>query len=232
MSTVLVAETGRAKGSAASRRLRAVDSIPAVVYGQGMEPIAISVKRRELRHALSGHGGMNTVLDLSVDGTVYPAIVKTVQRHPVRRTVSHVDFLQVNLNEEITVSVPLRLEGEATEVLAGGGLVDPAVDTIEVSTRPGDIPDELVVDISSMAMDSVIRLSDIAFPAGVTPLGDPDMPVVTVLFMRASELETDAVTAEAAEGEAAAGDQAEAAEGEGGDAEAGGGEAAAGDGGE
>jgi large subunit ribosomal protein L25 len=117
-------------------------------------------------------------------------------------------------------------------VLAGGGLVDPAVDTIEVSTRPGDIPDELVVDISSMAMDSVIRLSDIAFPAGVTPLGDPDMPVVTVLFMRASELETDAVTAEAAEGEAAAGDQAEAAEGEGGDAEAGGGEAAAGDGAE
>jgi large subunit ribosomal protein L25 len=225
MSTTLVAEIGRTKGSAASRRLRAEDSIPAVVYGQGMDPIAISVKRRELRHALSGHGGMNTVLDLSVDGTVYPAIVKTVQRHPVRRTVSHVDFLQVNLDEEITVSVPLRLEGEAGEVLAGGGLVDPAVDTIDVSTRPGDIPDEIVVDISAMAMDSVIRLSDLTFPAGVTPIGDPDMPVVTVLFMRESELDTDAVTPEAAEAEGA-----ETTEG--GTATAGDGEAAAGDGGE
>jgi large subunit ribosomal protein L25 len=235
MSTTLVAEIGRTKGSAASRRLRAEDSIPAVVYGQGMDPIAISVKRRELRHALSGHGGMNTVLDLSVDGTVYPAIVKTVQRHPVRRTVSHVDFLQVNLDEEITVSVPLRLEGEAGEVLAGGGLVDPAVDTIDVSTRPGDIPDEIAVDISAMAMDSVIRLSDLTFPAGVTPIGDPDMPVVTVLFMRESELETDAVTPEAAEAEGAEtteGGEAQAAAGEGGTATAGDGEAAAGDGGE
>ena len=232
MSTTLVAEIGRTKGSAASRRLRAEDSIPAVVYGQGMEPIAISVKRRELRHALSGHGGMNTVLDLAVDGTVYPAIVKTVQRHPVRRTVSHVDFLQVNLDEEITVSVPLRLQGEASAVLAGGGLVDPAVDTIDVSTRPGDIPDEIVADISSMAMDTVIRLSDLTFPAGVTPLGDPDMAVVTVLVMRESELETDAVAPEAAEGETAEtaeGDEAQAGadeRGHGGAEPAGDGEAA------
>jgi large subunit ribosomal protein L25 len=227
MSTVLVAETGRATGSAASRRLRTEDSIPAVVYGQGMEPIAISVKRRELRHALSGHGGMNTVLDLKVDGKVYPAIVKQVQRHPVRRTVSHVDFLQVNLDEEITVSVPLRLDGEARDVLANGGLVDPAVDSIEVSTRPGDIPDEFVIDVSEMTMDSVIRLADITMPRGVTALADPDMPVVTVLVMKASELETEAEAEAAAEEAAAAeagGEAAPAAEsaGEGGSAASGG----------
>ena len=102
MSTVLVAETGRPTGSANSRRMRREDHVPAVVYGQGMEPITISVVRRELRHALSGPAGVNTVLDLTVDGKVYPAIVKELQRHPVRRNVSHVDFLQVNLNEEIT----------------------------------------------------------------------------------------------------------------------------------
>src|SRR5262249_43475008 len=100
MSTVLVAETGRSTGSANARRMRLEDHIPAIVYGQGMAPTRVTVPRRDLRHALSGPAGVNTVLDLTVDGAVYPAIVKEMQRHPVRRTVAHVDFLQVNLNEE------------------------------------------------------------------------------------------------------------------------------------
>src|SRR6476469_8043899 len=148
MATVLVANTGRPTGSAASRRMRAEDTVPAVLYGHGMTPVPVSIGRRELRVALSGAAGLNTVLDLTVDGTVYPAIVKDLQRHPVRRSVTHVDFLQVNLDEEITVSVHLRLEGEATKVLQGGGLVDPSVDTIEVVTTPRHIPDEFVVDVT------------------------------------------------------------------------------------
>ena len=232
MSTVLVAETGRPTGSANSRRMRREEHIPAVVYGQGMQPITISVVRRDLRHALSGPAGVNTVLDLTVDGTVYPAIVKDLQRHPVRRTVTHVDFIQVNLDETITVSVPLRLEGEAAAVQAGGGLVDPAVDSIEVTTTPRSIPDEFVVDISDMEMDSVIRLADIPMPTGVTATGDPESPVVTVLTMRAEVAEIEAADAEVAEeqheeaeGEAAAAGE-EAAE-EGGEAAEEGGNAAA-----
>jgi large subunit ribosomal protein L25 len=131
----------------------------------------------------------------------------------VRRNVSHVDFIQVNLNAEITVSVPLRLEGTALDVLNNDGLVDPAVDSIEVVCTPRNIPDEFVVDISTMTMDTVIRLEDVEMPEDVTPTGDPEMAIVTVLVMRASELETDAVAAEeVAEGEAPEG---EAAEGEG-----------------
>lgn len=208
MSTVLVAETGRPTGSPNARRMRREDHIPAVVYGQGMAPINVSVGRRDLRLALSGPAGVNTVLDLTVDGQVYPAIVKDMQRHPVRRTVSHVDFLQVNLNEELTISVPVRLEGEAKEVIAAGGLVDPAVDTIDVRTTPRNIPDEIVIDISDMTLDTVITLGEIALPAGVTALADPDMAIVTVLFTREEEVEE-------AEGEAAEGEEAEAgAEGE------------------
>jgi large subunit ribosomal protein L25 len=208
MSTVLVAETGRPTGSPAARRMRREDHIPGVVYGQGMQPLTVSVVRRELRLALSGPAGVNTVLDLTVDGKVYPAIVKELQRHPVRRNVSHVDFLQVNLNEEITIAIPLRLEGEAKDVLANGGLVDPAVDTIEVRTTPRNIPDEIVIDISDMTMDTVITLGDITLPSGVTPTAEPDTPLVTVLTIRADELESDAVPAEeeGAEGEAAEGE--------------------------
>jgi large subunit ribosomal protein L25 len=209
-STVLVADTGRPTGSAAARRMRAADSIPGVVYGHGMTPVSVAVGRRDLRLALSGAAGINTVLDLTVDGTVYPAIVKDLQRHPVRRTVTHVDFLQVNLDEEITVSVPLRLEGEATAVAQEGGLVDPSIDSIEVVTTPRTIPDEFVVDVSAMQMDTVIRLSDIPMPSGVTATGDPDSPVVTVLTMRAEVAEIEAADAEVAEEQEAA----EAAEGQ------------------
>ena len=191
--------------------MRAADSVPGVLYGHGMTPVAVAVGRRDLRLALSGAAGLNTVLDLTVDGTVYPAIVKDLQRHPVRRTVTHIDFLQVNLDEEITVSVPLRLEGEAIAVANEGGLVDPSVDSIEVVTTPRTIPDEFVVDVSGMQMDTVIRLSDIPMPAGVTPTGDPDSPVVTVLTMRAEVAEIEAADAEAAEEQAEEGEAGEGA---------------------
>ena len=231
-STVLVANTGRPTGSAASRRLRGDGGIPGVLYGHGMAPLSVAVDRRDLRVALSGAAGVNTVLDLTVDGTVYPAIVKELQRHPVRRNVTHIDFIQVNLDEEITVSVPLRLVGEAKDVEQEGGLVDPAVDSIEIVTTPRHIPDEFVVDVSEMTMDTVIRLGDVRMPAGVTATGDPESPVVTVLTMRAEVAEIEAADAEAAaeqeaEEAAAEGEGAEgAAEGREGAAE--GGEGAAG----
>jgi large subunit ribosomal protein L25 len=220
--TPLVATTGRAAGSAASRRLRAEGHIPGVLYGHGMDPVSVTVERRELRVALSGPAGANTVLDLQVDGRSYAAVVKEMQRHPVKRTVNHIDFLQVNMNEEITVSVPLRLDGEAKAVAAEGGLVDPAVDSIEVTTTPNNMPNEFVIDITDMQPGDVIRLGDVPMPRGVTANGDPEMPVVTILVMRASELESDAVP-EAVEGE----ESAEAAAGA--EGEAGGSEAAAAD---
>ena len=122
--TILHAESDRATGSSASRRLRRDDRIPAVVYGLGMEPLSVSVARPDLRAAVSGAAGMNTILDLTVAGSVYPALIKDVQRHPVRQNITHIDFIQVDLNAKITVSVPVRLEGEAKEVASGNGLVD------------------------------------------------------------------------------------------------------------
>lgn len=213
--TVLVAESGRATGSANARRLRREDSIPAVVYGQGMEPISITVDRRDLRIALSGSAGMNTVLDLSVDGTVYPAIVKEIQRHPVRRTVQHVDFIQINLNEEITVWVPVRLEGEAKEVEQNNGFVDLVMNEMEITTTPRSIPDEIVVDISDMTMDTTITVGDIELPGGVVATHDPELAVVTVVTMRTPVLDEEEAAAEAeAEGEELA-EAGESAEGEG-----------------
>ncbi len=200
--TTLVASTGRETGSPASRRLRAGDQIPGVLYGQGMAPVSVAVARRDLRLALSGPAGFNTVLQLKVDGKTYPAVVKEVQRHPVKRNVSHIDFLQVNMSEMLTVSVPLHLSGEAKAVLNEGGLVDPAVDTIEVECTPGNMPNEFLVDITDMQPGDVIRLSSLVMPKGVTALGDPDMAIVSAIHGSQAEPEAEvAVVDEAPEAE-------------------------------
>ena len=215
--TVLQAEVGRRAGSSDARRLRADGKIPAVVYGHGMDPISVSVDRRELRQALSGAAGMNTILDLTVDGTVYPSLIKDIQRHPVKRSVEHIDFIQVNLNEEIVVSIPIHLEGEAKDVSANGGLVDLSMQELQVRTTPRNIPDSVVIDVSEMTMDTVIRVEDIALPSGVAAEADADAPVVTVLTMRtpvldAEEEAAEAAAAEGAEGEGAAAESADAAD--------------------
>ena len=206
--TILTAELGRRAGSSDSRRLRTEGKIPAVVYGHGMDPLTISVDRRELRQALSGTAGMNTILDLTVDGTMYPTIIKDIQRHPVKRTVQHIDFIQVNLNEEIVVAVPIHLQGEAREVELHNGLVDLSMQELEVRTTPRNIPDGITIDVTDMVMESVIRVGDIALPSGVTAEADEDTVVVTVLTMR-----TPLLGEEEAEIEAAAEAAAEAREG-------------------
>ena len=204
-SNVLIAETGRQTGSPSSRRLRREDRIPAVVYGLGMAPISISVDRRDLRAALSGPSGVNTVLDLTVEGTVYPAIVKEMQRHPVRRTVSHIDFLQVNLDVEITVNVPVHLVGEAKEVALHNGLVDLQMTELQVRTTPRTIPDSIEIDVTEMTVDDVITVGQIAVPAGCSFAHEDDQPVVTVTILRtAVDEETSDDEGDGEDGEAAA----------------------------
>ena len=202
-TATLSAEAGRVTGSPASRRLRAADRIPGILYGHGMTPVILSVARRDLRVALSGPAGANTILTLSVDGSSYNAVVKEMQRHPVRRNVSHVDFVQINLSEEIVMNVPVHLTGVAKQVVAAGGLVDAAVDSIEVRTTPANVPNEIVIDITDLTPESVIHLADLKLPAGVVAVGDPEMLIATVLMSRGSTAAAGEATADAA-GEAAA----------------------------
>ena len=150
---------------------------------------------------------MNTILDLTVNGDVYPAIVKEVQRHPVRRTVAHVDFIQIDLTEEITVSVPVRLEGEAKQVAMNNGLVDQQMMEIQVRTTPRNIPDELVIDINEMTVDTVITVADVDLPRGVTAVSAEAQTVVTVVTLRDAAEEPAAEEGEGEESDAEASDE-------------------------
>ncbi|CAB4988649.1 MAG: 50S ribosomal protein L25 [Actinobacteria bacterium] len=202
MATILQTKIGRKIGSAESRRLVATDHIPGVIYGHGMVPVKITVERRDLRVALAGPAGVNTILELQVGDTKYPAIVKELQRDPVKRVVRHIDFMQISLTELITMDIPVRLTGIAKAVLSDGGLVDATVNTIQIRATASNIPNEILIDVTAMGMQDVIRLSDVVLPNGVSTVGDPDLVVVTVLETKTEEAAP--VAAAAADGAATA----------------------------
>ena len=213
MATILQTKIGRKIGSAESRRLVATDHIPGVIYGHGMVPVKITVERRDLRVALAGPAGVNTILELKVGDTKYPAIVKELQRDPVKRVVRHIDFMQISLTELITMDIPVHLTGTAKAVLSEGGLVDATVNTIQVRATASNIPNEILIVVTAMGMQYVILLSGVVLPNGVSAVGDPDLVVVTVLETKIEEAAPvvaaaaeDAATATPDAGAAPAGD--------------------------
>lgn len=210
----LVAESGRTIGSRSSGRVRNEGRIPAVVYGHGIDPLSVSINRRELRAALHTDAGSNAVINLEVGSDSHLTIVKDLQRHPVRNEVIHVDFLVVNRNEIVTVDVPISLTGESKAVKDASGTVDQQIYTLSVNTTPGNIPNELSVDVSGLQIGGAVRVSDLVLPSGVTTDVDPDEAIATAQVTRAT-LEGEEAEAAAEGGETAEGDAAETAEAEG-----------------
>jgi large subunit ribosomal protein L25 len=220
---VLVAETGRPTGSPASRRLRATGRIPAVLYGRGADPAAISVEWRDLRSALTTDKGLNALLTLKIGSQSTKAIVKEMQRHPVRRDVLHIDFLAVDVDKPITTDVPLVLEGEPEKVIRDDGVVEQIVNVLIVTAKPDAIPGHIGVDVSDLEIGQQITVGDLQLPAGVTTETDPEETVATAkLTSLALAEEEEEEGEEGEEEEGAEGERAEgAAEGEGGDGERG-----------
>jgi large subunit ribosomal protein L25 len=216
----LVAETGRTTGSAASRRLRANGKIPAVLYGRGADPVSLTVDWRELRSALTTDKGLNALLTLKVGSKKTKALVKDLQRHPVRRDVLHVDFLSVDVDVVISTDVPIVLEGEPILVIREQGVVDQVMNAIVIQAKPDDIPGHLSVDVSELEIGHTITVADLELPPGVATEVDPEETVVTAqltsLALAEEEEGEGEEGEEGAEGEAAEGEGGEAAQGEGG----------------
>jgi large subunit ribosomal protein L25 len=201
---ILSAEPGRPIGSRSARRLRAEGRVPAVVYGEGVDSVHVTVQGRDLRAALSTDAGLNAVLSLRVDGKQYLTMARELQRNPVRGTVIHVDFQVVDPEREISAEVPISLVGETVELHRADGVLDQQLFGLPVRARPADIPAHLEVDVSGIVIGSVIRVSEIALPEGVSTDLDPESIIVAGQPPRVQEeaAEAEAAEAEAAEGEA------------------------------
>ena len=204
----LVAETGRPLGSSSTRRLRHEGKIPGVIYGHGTEPVPVAVEGRELRIALSGESGSNQLLELKTGNQTFLTLARDMQRHPVRNTVTHVDFLIVRRDEIISAEVPVTLTGEALEVQHGDGLVEQQLFALPVNAKPADIPAVIEVDITDLIIGGAIRIADVTLPAGVTTDLEDDVSIVMGQASRVvaveGEEEEGAEGAVAAPGEGAA----------------------------
>ena len=212
---VLPLELGRATGSGPSRRLRLRGKVPATVYGLGKDAVTVSVDYRDLRGALSTEAGLNVVLNLEVAGEREMALVKDMQRHPLRGDVTHVDFLRVEPDSDVAVEVPIRLTGVASAVLDINGIVERTLDTLRVLAKPRSIPNELVLDVSELTVGATLTVADVELPSGVTALVDETAPVVSGIITR-SALEA---AAEAEASEEDEGDGEEASEDDAGDSD-------------
>lgn len=169
-------------GTGANRRLRNADMVPGVVYGKGFDPISVTVPARDLQNAISGAGGQNNLITLIGGGSLDQniAIVVDLQRDPVKRTIKHVDLHRINPSEKIRVTVPVVIKGTAVGVKEGG-LLDLAHHELHIECLPGNIPDNIVIDVTDLKIAHSIHVNEITLPEGVAILDQPKIPVVSIL---------------------------------------------------
>ena len=198
------------------RALRRTGATPIHVYGRDMASVSLQADTRELVHTLT-EVGFTTPLTVKVNGDAHFVIVREVQRHPVSELLLHVDFMTVSRTERREAAVPLHFEGEAPAAHEEGAMLSEDLHEIVLEALPTDMPAALTVDISVLAdAESAIHAGDIALPAGVTLITEPDALVARIVFRRIAEEEPEVEAAEGEEptgGEAAA-EGAPAAEGE------------------
>ena len=215
--TLEVSERGADQvGSRRVRRLRKDGLVPGVLYGKG-HTRAIVVDERRLRNALSGPSGLHAIVDVLIEGQTTPrhAVLKDFQRHPIRGTLTHVDFHEVRLDRPIQATVAVQFLGESPGAKQGG-IVQQVSREVQVEALPTGIPEHVELDISELEVGGTLRVEDLAAIEGVTFLDDPQLVLATCTIPRGiSELEEEeAAAAEAEAGEAQEGEAVADASGE------------------
>lgn len=176
-------------GKGASRRLRRLaDQVPAIIYGGDKDPQPLSIIRKDLEKSLENEAFFSHVLIININGKKEKAILKDLQRHPARNSVTHADFMRVSEKVAIKVHVPIHFLNEKTchGVKVQGGMIQHQATDIEVLCLPSDIPEFIEVDMAEVKTGDIIHLSDIALPSGVTSVAlslgeDHDLAVASVV---------------------------------------------------
>ncbi|MFC4699698.1 50S ribosomal protein L25/general stress protein Ctc [Glaciecola siphonariae] len=174
-------------GKGASRRLRHEGKVPAILYGAGKEPVALTLEHNKVVQAQEFEAFYSHVLTLNIDGKNVEALVKDMQRHPFKPKVTHIDFQRVVAGEKLHTNVPLHFinEDKAPGIKGDGGYADHAMQELEVTCLPKDLPEYIEVDMAAVEMGQTLHISDLTLPKGVesVELGkgeEHDLAVVTI----------------------------------------------------
>ena len=153
--------------------------IPAITYGEDVEPTPVVLNRKDFLRTLHKEG-VNVIFDLTLAGKSYPSIVKEIQRDPITDVILHIDFQLVNINKPVYTNIPVEVIGEAKGVKVGG-LLEQEVYEIEVEAKPLDLPEKITVDVSDLNIHDVIFVRDLNVPENVKVYTNLDTPVVSVV---------------------------------------------------
>jgi large subunit ribosomal protein L25 len=181
-------------GKAATRRLRRMnDAIPAIIYGAGKDVQTITLDHKKVAHALENEAFYSHILTLNINGAAEKAILRDIQRHPVKAKILHMDFQRISATEKLTMNIPLHFKGE--ELAPGvseGGVISHMQSTIEITCLPANLPEYIEVDVSKLAMGETIHLSNLTLPKGVESAEltrENDLPIVSIHMPRVVEEE-------------------------------------------
>ena len=191
-------------GKGGSRKVRAAGKVPGVVYGLKVEPVTVTFNEKELLSSLDKEKRRNTVLELSItspDGAgkseKVTAMLREAQINPLSRRLVHVDFLRVDLDSEVHVTVPLVLTGKAIGTTNGGNLHQ-SLHVIPIAAKPAAIPTKLEVDVTPLEIGDALHVSDLKLGEGVRALLDPRDAIASVVAPKAEKVEAEAAPVEGA----------------------------------
>ena len=172
-----------------ARRVRVAGKIPAVVYGAGMDAVAVTVDPKVVTKILHSESGHNTIFDLNVEGAALAkAMIVDWQHEPIKGKLLHIDFKRIAMDKAMRVSVPVLLTGIPVGVKTAGGVLDQILREVEIECLPGDIPDHLDVDVAGLEMYGAIHISDLPQMGSIKYLGEP-----TSLVAHVTEIKEEAV---------------------------------------
>jgi len=163
----LEAEVRTDLGKGASRRLRHANKVPAILYGEGQEPVSLTLEHKNVFRAQQEEAFYSHVLTLNVDGKPVECLLKDMQRHPFKQVVMHLDFLRIDATHAVHINAPVHFINEETAEKKGG-VIAHHVNEIAISCLPADIPEFIEVDTSVLEVGQTLHLSDVTLPKGVT----------------------------------------------------------------
>jgi large subunit ribosomal protein L25 len=191
-SASLGAEVRSESGKGVARKLRAAGRVPAVVYGHGREAQSLSLVARDLDKLLSSIAAGSTVIELSVGSATTKTLIREVQRHPFKKQIMHVDFMELVAGEKVIVDVPLVFTGIPEGVRLSGALLEQILHSVEINVDPASIPNHIDVDVTNLAMGHSLHIRDLKLPEGVEVLSEADATICAVVAPRAVVEETPA----------------------------------------
>ena len=176
------------KGTSASRRLRHAGRVPAIVYGGTAEPASIELDHNEIYHALRKESFHASILSMELDGKSEQVLLRSVQWHPYKQLVLHVDFQRVDASQSLTTKVPLHfINGEKSPaVKLSSAIISHVLTEVEVVCLPANLPQFIEVDLGGMLAGTTVHMSDIVLPKGVvlTAHAGETSPVVATALVK------------------------------------------------